>query len=156
MGVMNYTEVFQSYVFIPFFVFNRRVFQLAALGGVSAPPWPSSRGVLAVPAARLSTFAEALVLHCTQRHAGFAVLQSRCTLLHGQLIGKGLCTLCSLQVLSNAVTPPGISQGVHIHLQHPLKAPHAPASGPLCNTTLPVTLDAPVLTDWHISLSLVS
>lgn len=43
-----------------------------------------------------------------------------------------------------------------IHLQRPLKAPHAPASGPLPSTAPSVTLGAPILTDWHISLSLVS
>lgn len=153
---MKYVEVFQSYGFIPFFTFNHRVFQLALSGGVSAPPWPSFRGVPAVPAAQLGTFAGASVLPCTQRRAGFAVRQSRCTLVHRQVTGKGLCTPCSLQVLSNAVTPPSISQGVRVHLRRPLKAPNAPASGPLSNTTLPVTSDAPMLMDWHISLSLVS
>ncbi|XP_030346207.1 translation initiation factor IF-2-like [Strigops habroptila] len=62
----------------------------------------------------------------------------------------------SVSVLSNAVTPPSVSQGACVHLQRPLAAPHTPASGPVSSTTLPMTSDAPVLADWHISPSLIS
>lgn len=81
------------------FVFTRRVFQPAVSGGASAPPWPSSRGVPAVPAARLGAFAGASLLHGSQRHAGFAALRTPYALLHRQVIRKGVHTLCSLHVL---------------------------------------------------------
>lgn len=128
------------------------MFQLAISGGVAALPWPSSRGVPAVPTSRLDTSAMAPVLQCTQRRAGFAVLH----LAPQAGDWKGLCALCSFQVLGNAVTPPSVSQGACVHLQRPLTAPHTPALGPISSTTLPMTSDAPVLTDWHISSSLIS
>lgn len=75
MVVVKFAEVFQAYGFILFFMFNHKVFQMVALGGASAPPWPSSRGVPAVPTAWLGAFAGGLVLPCIHSPPGFAVLQ---------------------------------------------------------------------------------
>lgn len=75
MVVVKFAEVFQTYGFILLFMFNHKVFQMVALGRASTSPWPSSRGVPAVPTAWLGAFAGALVLPRTNSPAGFAVLQ---------------------------------------------------------------------------------
>lgn len=105
---MKYAEVFQSYGFIPFSTCNRGVFSQSCweerqprdvcLSGVSCCP------------------------HSTADHLcwgfGLALRSRTCglpcppVLLHRQVIGKVPRTLCSLQVLSNAINPPSISQGV--------------------------------------------
>lgn len=63
-------------------------------------------------------------LHSAPTHTGFAALESQYALLHRQVAGKGVRTLCSLHVLGDAVTPPGVAQGVCVH-----REPCAPASG---------------------------
>lgn len=73
------------------------------------------------------------------------------TLLHTQVIGKVLCTLCSLQVLSNAINPPSISQGVASTSNAHWK--QASASGPLPSTSPSVTLGAPMMRLAHFTVT---
>lgn len=137
---MKYAEVSQSYGFSPFSTFNRGVFSQPCWEDRQPPPrCLSFRGVPAVPTAPPVTFAGVSVLHCSQRCTDCPLFLSRGTLLHRQVIGKVPCTLCSLQVLSNAINPPSISQGVastsnahwkHHMLQLQVFSPAAPRLWP--------------------------
>lgn len=128
---MKYVEVFQSYGFIPFSTLNRGVF--------SQPFWGERQshevglsGMYLLP----HSTAGASVLLCSQRYADSPVPQSRGTLLHRQMIGKVLCTLCSVQVLSNAINALSVSQGVastsHAHWKHRMHRLQVLSPAPPC------------------------